>query len=128
ILLELNRTTSLAGRLRVLARLRPGHVVPEIPRNGEPRTRLSMGEHAAITAREWGIGRAEQDELAAASHRKLAAAYDRGFFADLLTPFLGLERDANLRPDSSVEKLARLTPVFGSGPDATMTAGNSTPL
>jgi acetyl-CoA C-acetyltransferase len=128
ILLELNRTKTLGGRLRVLGKIRPGHIVPEIPRNGEPRTGLSMGEHAALTAREWAIGRAEQDELAAASHRKLAAAYDRGFFADLLTPYLGLERDANLRPDSTPEKLAKLKPAFGSGPDATMTAGNSTPL
>src|SRR5205807_6632844 len=80
------------------------------------------------STREWGITRAEQDEVAAASHRKLAAAYDRGFFDDLMTPFLGVERDQNLRPDSTVEKLAKLKPVFGDGPDATMTAGNSTPL
>jgi len=102
--------------------------VPDIPRNAEPRTGLSMGEHAAITAKEWGVSRADQDELAAASHRNLAAAYDRGFFDDLVTPHAGLERDQNLRPDSSVEKLAKLAPVFGEGEDATMTAGNSTPL
>jgi acetyl-CoA C-acetyltransferase len=88
---------------------------------------MSMGEHAAITAKEWGIGRAEQDELAVASHRNLAAAYDTGFLDDLVMPFLGLERDQNLRPDTSVEKLAKLKPVFG-GEDGTMTAGNSTPL
>jgi acetyl-CoA C-acetyltransferase len=86
-----------------------------------------MGEHTAIMAREWGIGRAEQDELAAESHRKLAAAYDSGFLSDLVTPYLGLERDQNLRPESTVEKLAKLKPVFG-GPEGTMTAGNSTPL
>ena len=88
-----------------------------------------MGEHAAITAKQFGIKRDDQDELAAASHRNMAAAYDRGFFDDLVTPFLGLYRDNNLRPDSSAEKLANLKPVFGvkSG-DATMTAGNSTPL
>ncbi|GDY33075.1 acetyl-CoA C-acetyltransferase [Gandjariella thermophila] len=128
ILLELYRARTLGERLRAAAKLRPGHIVPEIPRNGEPRTGLSMGEHAAITALEWGIGREEQDELAAASHRNLAAAYDRGFFTDLLTPFRGVERDTNLRPDSTAEKLAKLRPVFGSGPEATMTAGNSTPL
>ena len=101
----------------------------EIPRNSEPRTGLSMGEHAAITAKEMGIKRVDQDELAAASHRNMAAAYDRGFFDDLVTPFLGLYRDDNLRPDSSAEKLAKLKPVFGVKPgDATMTAGNSTPL
>jgi acetyl-CoA C-acetyltransferase len=87
-----------------------------------------MGEHAALTAQQWRIGREEQDQLAAASHHKLAAAYERGFFDDLVTPYLGLTRDQNLRPDSSVEKLAKLKPVFGRGEDATMTAGNSTPL
>jgi acetyl-CoA C-acetyltransferase len=128
LLLDLNRTRSTAGRLRLLTRLRPGQIVPEIPRNAEPRTGLSMGEHCALMAAEWGVTRAEQDELAALSHRRMAAAYDRGFFADLMTsPWMGLERDQNLRPDSTPEKLAKLKPVFG-GPDGTMTAGNSTPL
>jgi acetyl-CoA C-acetyltransferase len=127
VLLELNRTTSSAGRLKALTRLRPQQLVPEIPRNAEPRTGLSMGEHTAIMAAEWGIGREEQDELAVASHRHLAAAYDTGWMDDLVTPFLGLERDQNLRPDSAVEKLAKLKVVFG-GSDGTMTAGNSTPL
>jgi acetyl-CoA C-acetyltransferase len=86
-----------------------------------------MGEHGAIMAREWGIGREEQDELAVRSHRNLAAAYDSGWLDDLVVPYLGLERDQNLRPDSSVEKLATLKPVFG-GSEGTMTAGNSTPL
>jgi acetyl-CoA C-acetyltransferase len=126
-LLEANRQRSTAGKLRALASLRPGHIVPSIPRNEEPRTGLSMGEHCAIMAIEWGIGRAEQDELAVASHRNLAAAYERGFFDDLITPYLGLERDQNLRPDSSLDKLAKLAPVFG-GPEGTMTAANSTPL
>jgi acetyl-CoA C-acetyltransferase len=127
ILLDLNRTPDLPGRLRLLARLRPGQIVPEIPRNAEPRTGLSMGEHCAIMAGEWGVTRAEQDELAARSHQRMAAAYERGFFADLLTPYEGLERDQNLRPDSTPERLAKLRPVFG-GAQGTMTAGNSTPL
>jgi acetyl-CoA C-acetyltransferase len=127
ILLEANNAKSNFERARLLTRLRPGHIVPEIPRNAEPRTGLSMGEHTALMAREWGITREEQDELAAASHRNLAAAYDRGFMDGLITPYLGLERDQNLRPDSTVEKLAKLKPVFG-GEDGTMTAGNSTPL
>ncbi|WP_141984067.1 acetyl-CoA C-acetyltransferase [Saccharothrix saharensis] len=128
VLLEFNRARSAGAKLRAALKLRPKHVVPDVPRNGEPRTGLSMGEHAAITAREWGIAREDQDELAAASHRNLAAAYDRGFFDDLVTPYLGLTRDQNLRPDSSVDKLAKLKPVFGRGEGATMTAGNSTPL
>ncbi|MFI0898563.1 acetyl-CoA C-acetyltransferase [Streptomyces sp. NPDC020983] len=126
-LLAARRARTLGGRARALAAVRPRHLVPDIPRNAEPRTGLSMGEHAALTAAQWGITRAAQDELAATSHQRLAAAYDRGFFEPLLTPFRGLTRDQNLRPDSTPEKLARLRPVYG-GPDGTMTAGNSTPL
>ncbi len=114
--------------VKLLGRLRPSQIVPEIPRNEEPRTGLSMGEHAAITAREWEVGREEQDELAVASHRNLAAAYDRRFFDDLVTPYLGLQRDGNMRPETDVESMAQLPTVFGEGPDATMTPGNSTPL
>jgi acetyl-CoA C-acetyltransferase len=112
----------LAGRV-------PATLGIDIPTNGEPRTGLSMGEHAAITAKQMGIKRVDQDELAAASHRNMAAAYDRGFFDDLVTGFLGLYRDDTLRADSTADKLAKLRPVFGvKGGDATMTAGNSTPL
>src|SRR5204862_5259917 len=129
VLLEFNRTKSAAGRVKLLGHLRPGQIVPEIPRNAEPRTGLSMGQHQAITTKHWGITREEQDELAARSHQNLAAAYDRGFFDDLVTPYLGLMRDGNLRPDSTAEKLAKLRPVFGTEDgDGTMTAGNSTPL
>ena len=127
VLLDLNRARSVTERVGVATRLRPGHVVPAIPRNQEPRTGLSMGEHQARTTAEWGVTREEQDELAGASHRNLAAAYERGWQDDLLTPYLGLERDENLRPDTTPEKLAELKPVFG-GEDGTMTAGNSTPL
>jgi acetyl-CoA C-acetyltransferase len=132
-MLELNRARSLGARVRAATRLNPVKAFqPDVPRNAEPRTGLSMGDHAAITAREWGIDRAAQDELALASHQRLAAAYDRGFFDDLITPYLGLSRDQNLRPDTNVEKLAKLRPVFGTrGVDAegaTMTAGNSSAL
>ena len=130
VLLAANRAKSAGARLKALAGIRPSQLVPSIPVNSEPRTGLSMGEHQAITTHEWGITREAQDELAAASHRNLAAAYDRGFMDDLITPFLGLSRDQNLRADSSVEKLAKLGPAFGKslGDEATMTAGNSTPL
>jgi acetyl-CoA C-acetyltransferase len=127
ILLDANRQKSTAARARQLLRVRPQHLVPAIPRNEEPRTGLSMGEHQARTAKEWGVTREAQDELAARSHQNLAAAYERGFLSDLITPYLGLERDQNMRPDSNTEKLAKLKPVFG-GADGTMTAGNSTPL
>jgi acetyl-CoA C-acetyltransferase len=128
VLISLNNAKTMQDRLRALGGFRPGMLAPEIPRNAEPRTGLAMGDHAAITAKEWEIGREEQDELTVRSHHNLAAAYDRGFFDDLLTPYLGLSRDQNLRPDSSIEKLAKLNPVFGKGEGATMTAGNSTPL
>ncbi|MDJ0434100.1 acetyl-CoA C-acetyltransferase [Rhodococcus qingshengii] len=128
-LLSLNRAKSTGDRIKLLGNVRAGMLGLEIPRNGEPRTGKSMGDHAAITAKEFGIKREDQDELAAASHKNMAAAYDRGFFDDLVTPFLGLTRDDNLRPGSTVEKLSTLKPVFGTKlGDATMTAGNSTPL
>jgi acetyl-CoA C-acetyltransferase len=127
-LLKLRRAKSNVQRLKLAGTL-PATLGVEIPVNSEPRTGLSMGEHQALTAKKMGIGRVAQDELAAASHRNMAAAYDRGFFDDLVTPFLGLYRDDNLRADSSAEKLAKLRPVFGvKAGDATMTAGNSTPL
>ena len=127
VLLDVNREKSTFGRVKQLTRVRPSHVVPAIPRNEEPRTGLSMGEHCAVMAAEWEVGREEQDELAMQSHHKLAAAYERGFMDDLVSPYLGLERDQNMRADSSLEKLGKLGPVFG-GPEGTMTAANSTPL
>ncbi|UYQ63710.1 acetyl-CoA C-acetyltransferase [Streptomyces peucetius] len=129
ILLEARRAKSAGARIKALSRVRPRHLVPDIPQNAEPRTGLSMGEHAAITAAKWGVGREEQDLLAATSHQRLAAAYERGFFDDLVVPYRGLERDQNLRPGSTPEKLATLRTVYGNDrPGATMTAGNSTPL
>jgi acetyl-CoA C-acetyltransferase len=128
VLMRANQAKSVVERVKLLGHLRPGQIVPDIPRNAEPRTGLSMGEHQARTTAQWEIGREAQDELAAASHQQAAAAYERGFFDDLVTPYLGLARDENLRPDSTVEQLAKLKPVFGKGDDATMTAGNSTPL
>ena len=128
ILLAANRAGSLQGRLLALSKIRPGHLLPSLPQNSEPRTGLSMGESAALSAAQWEIGRQEQDVVAVASHQHLAAAYERGFFQDLISPFLGVERDTNLRPDASLETLATLRPVFGAAETATMTAGNSTPL
>ncbi|WP_062292472.1 acetyl-CoA C-acetyltransferase [Demequina phytophila] len=127
ILLKASRARSAQERIAAFAKLRPAHLAPQAPSVAEPRTGLSMGEHQALTTLRWDIDRAAQDELAAASHHRLAAAWDRGFFDDLVTPYLGVTRDAVLRPDTSVERLAALRPAFG-GPDGTMTAGNSTPL
>ncbi|MBC9955855.1 acetyl-CoA C-acetyltransferase [Yimella sp. cx-51] len=127
-LMKANYAKTPQQRIQALLKIRPNQLTPEQPKNGEPRTGLSMGDHMAITAKEWGITREAQDELTVKSHQNLAAAYDRGFFDDLVTPYLGLTRDQNLRPDSSIEKLSTLKPVFGKGEGATMTAGNSTPL
>ena len=128
ILLEANRGKTAGQRVGALTKLRPGMFFkPLLPRNGEPRTGLSMGEHCELMAKRWAIAREAQDELAYESHRKLADAYTRGFLNDLMTPYRGLARDNNLRADLTLEKLAGLKPVFDR--DAgTLTAGNSTPL
>ena len=129
-LISLSNAKTAAQKLKALSRIRPKHLAPNPPRVDEPRTGLSMGEHQAITTLQWQISREAQDEIALASHEKLAAAYDRGFFDDLMTPYRGLTRDENLRADTTLEKLGSLKPVFGKRLDgeATMTAGNSTPL
>ncbi|WP_313061214.1 acetyl-CoA C-acetyltransferase [Pseudomonas rhodesiae] len=128
ILLQANRSKSMADKLKVLLQLRPHHLKPELPRNGEPRTGLSMGQHCELMAQTWQIPRAEQDQLALESHQKMAAAYAEGWHDDLITPFLGLTRDNNLRSDLTLEKLAALKPAFERSEKGTLTAGNSTPL
>lgn len=127
ILLEINRSKTLGQRLKQLLRLRPGHLAPLIPQNAEPRTGLSMGGHTEITAKEWSIAREAQDELAYLSHKHLGEAYERGFFSDLITPFKGLEKDNNLRADTTIEKLSTLKPAFDRE-NGTLTAGNSSTL
>ncbi|MCQ2000796.1 acetyl-CoA C-acetyltransferase [Arthrobacter zhaoxinii] len=129
-LLDLSRARTTKQKLAAVAKIRPKDLSPNAPSTGEPRTGLSMGEHQALTTAQWKITREAQDELAFNSHRNMAAAYDRGFFDDLVTPYRGLAKDANLRPDTTMEKLAKLKPAFGKslGDEATMTAGNSTPL
>ena len=132
ILLDLSRAKTAVQRLAVASRIRPAMLVqPALPRNGEPRTGLSMGEHAELMAKEWGITREAQDALALTSHQNLARAYEEGFFTDLMTPFKGVTQDNNLRADLTVEKLRSLKPVFDKkvAPNqGTLTAGNSTPL
>ncbi|MFQ5633744.1 MAG: acetyl-CoA C-acetyltransferase [Gammaproteobacteria bacterium] len=128
ILLSSFRARSLGARIRPWLGLRPRDFKPTLPGVQEPRTGLSMGQSTELTARQWGITREAQDELALDSHRKAAAAWDAGFYADLVTPFHGVLEDNNMRRDTSLEKLATLRPVFDRGPDGTMTAGNSTPM
>ncbi len=127
ILLKANAAKTVQQRIAAFSKIRPQHLAPAAPSVKEPRTGLSMGQHQARTTESWGITREAQDELAATSHANLAAAWDGGFFDDLVTPYLGVTKDTILRPDTSVEKLGALKPAFG-GPEGTMTAGNSTAL
>ncbi|MFJ2330295.1 acetyl-CoA C-acetyltransferase [Pseudomonas helleri] len=127
-LLQLNRTKAPLDKVKALLQLRPSFLKPAFPRNGEPRTGLSMGQHCELMAQTWHIPREEQDSLALHSHQALSAAYHEGWEDDLLTPFQGLRRDNNLRPELTLEKLAALKPVFERSAKGTLTAGNSTPL
>ena len=127
-LLQLNRTKAPLDKVKALLQLRPSFLKPAFPRNGEPRTGLSMGQHCELMAQTWHIPRDEQDTLALHSHQALSAAYHEGWEDDLLTPFQGLRRDNNLRPELTLEKLAALKPVFERSAKGTLTAGNSTPL
>lgn len=127
-LLAVNAAKSAKDKLKTaLKGFSLAELKPEFPGVAEPRTGKSMGQHCEDMARQWAIGRDSQDELAAASHHKLAAAYERGFFDDLVVSFRGVERDNILRPDTSLEKLATLKPAFDKT-SGTLTAGNSTPL
>jgi acetyl-CoA C-acetyltransferase len=128
ILLESARGRSLGQRLKPWLRLRPHHFKPLVPGVVEPRTKLSMGESMELTAQEWHLPREEQDQLALESHQKAVHAYQEGFYDDLIVEHLGAHQDNNIRADTTLEKLAKLRPVFDRGPAGTLTAGNSTPL
>ncbi len=129
-LLRINRARTTMDKLKAAVRgFSFGEFKPSFPGVAEPRTGKSMGDHCELMAREWKIGREDQDRLAMESHHKLAAAYEAGFFSDLVVPFRGMQRDGFLRPDTTMEKLAALKPAFDrrSG-HGTLTAGNSTGL
>jgi len=128
IVLESARARTLAARVKPWLRVRPRDLKPATPGVVEPRTGLSMGEHCEIMAKEWSIGRSEQDELALASHRHAAAAWKAGFYEGMVTPFNGLAADNTVRADTDMAKLGALKPVFDRSVAGTLTAGNSTPL
>ncbi|HLB84904.1 MAG TPA: acetyl-CoA C-acyltransferase, partial [Steroidobacteraceae bacterium] len=128
ILLRSSRGLRLSERLKPWLGLRPSHFRPSLPAVVEARTGLSMGQSTELMARTWQITREAQDAFALDSHRRAAAAYDAGFFADLVVPFHGLTVDDNLRRDSTLEKLAKLRPAFPMQGSGTLTAGNSTPM
>ncbi len=127
-LMRANAARSTSARLRaLLSALNPKHLLPELPRNAEPLTGLSMGEHCELTAKRWQISREDQDTLAWHSHQHLQAAYAADFFADLMTPCAGLSQDNNLRPQSTLAQLAKLPPAFDAK-TGTLSAANSSPL
>jgi acetyl-CoA C-acetyltransferase len=128
MVLESARGRSLGARIKPWLRLRPRDLKPSVPTVAEPRTGLSMGEHCELMAKHWQIGRTEQDDLACLSHRHAAAAWQAGFYDELVVPFAGLASDNNVRPDTDMAKLSALKPVFDRSAAGTLTAGNSTPL
>lgn len=128
ILLESARGRSLGQRIKPWLRLRPKHFKPTFPGVVEPRTGLSMGQSMEVTARQWGITRADQDALALASHQNAERAWSQGFYEDLVTSHRGVSKDNNIRPNTNLKKLAGLKPVFDRSAKGTLTAGNSTPL
>ena len=128
ILFKSYRGRSFGQRLSPWLGLRPRDLKPVLPGVIEPRTGLSMGQACELMVSTWNIPRAEQDRVAWESHLKAAAAWKEGFYADLVVPHAGLQRDNNVRPDTTLEKLATLRPAFGANGKGTLTAGNSTPL
>ena len=128
ILLDMNRAKTFGQRLKALSRWRPSDLKPHFPAVTESRTGLSMGQSCELMAKEWKLTQKEQDELAFASHMKAAAAWKAGFYADLVAPFNSIDHDNTVRADTTLEKLAKLKPVFDRSPSGTLTAGNSTPL
>ena len=126
MLLDLNRAKTIGQKLKILTRFRPSFILPDIPGNVEPRTGLSMGQHCEIMATHWQVNREEQDELTFNSHQNLLAAYEDGFFNDLLSSFNGVTRDGIMR-NTPMEKLAQLRPAFDRK-SGTLTAANSTTL
>ncbi len=127
-LVAARRAKSLGGRLAAFSKLRLRDFRPALPQVVEPLTHMSMGEHCEVMAKEWQISRHAQDELALEGHRNAVRAWEEGFFDDIVVAPFGLERDNNVRADTSLDKLARLAPVYDRSPAGTLTAGNSTPL
>jgi len=129
MLLDLNRARTPQDQLKIMTRLRPKDLMPKLPGVNEPRTKMSMGQSCELMAKRWNVSRDDQDKLAFESHQKAAAAYERGFYADLVAPFSGVSVDNNLRPDTALDKLATLKPAFDkTSGEGTLTAGNSTTL
>jgi len=127
-LMDIQKAKTLLEKAKKFAQIKPQNIIPKFPVVQEPQTGLSMGEHCELMVKEWKITREAQDLLAYDSHQKAWAAYERGFFNDLMFEYKGVKRDAILRPDTTLEKLARLKPAFDFSGNGTLTAGNSTAL
>jgi acetyl-CoA C-acetyltransferase len=128
LLMEIHRAKTPLQRALPFIKIRPKHFKPVFPGVKEPRTGLSMGESTELIAKQWDVQRDHQDQLALASHIKAGAAYDNGWFDDLVVPFQGVEEDGNIRRDTTFQKLSVLKPVFDKSGEGTLTAGNSTAL
>ena len=127
-LIQVGQQKTLMDRVRVFKGFSPSELAPQPPNVAEPRTGLTMGQHCELMAREWKIGRQEQDRFAFESHRKGAEAYRSGYMDDLIVPTAGVFRDNNLREDMSLDKLATLKTAFDKSDKGTLTAANSTPM
>jgi acetyl-CoA C-acetyltransferase len=127
-LVDAQKSPTFMGKLKKFAEIKPKYLLPKFPAVVEPQTGLSMGDHTELMVKEWKITREAQDKFAYESHQKAAAAYERGFFNDLMFEYKGLKKDTILRPDTTLEKLARLKPAFDHSDKGTLTAGNSTAL
>jgi acetyl-CoA C-acetyltransferase len=127
-LLESFRGRSFGQRLRPWLGIKRADLKPVLPAVVEPRTGLSMGQSCELMVKTWNVTREQQDQLAYESHVKAAAAWRAGFYDDLVIPFHDLKTDNNIRADASLEKLAKLKPVFDLSGSGSLTAGNSTPL
>ena len=127
-LMQLSRAKTFKDKMAAFKGFSPGELTPKPPANAEPRTGLSMGQHCERMAKRWEISRREQDELTLTSHHNAARAWDEGFFDDLVVGHAGVLRDNNVRPDSDMQALAKLKPVFDRSESGTLTAGNSTAL
>ena len=128
IFVDLANARSLGQRLRLLAGLRPRDLLPDAPTVTEPSTGLSMGEHCELMVKQWHIAREVQDEIAERSHRNAHAATADGRLKAEICPLDGVDHDLMIRPDTSMEKLAGLRPVFDRSPSGTITAGSSSAL
>jgi acetyl-CoA C-acetyltransferase len=127
-LAQMSRARNMIDRAKLFKNLSIGDIVPKLPGVKENRTGLTMGEHCELMAQEWKLTREEQDQLAVESHHKAASAWERGFYQDIVIPFHGAEKDDNIRPDTSMDKMKKLRPCFEKSERGTMTAANSTPL